>query len=145
MTSKNTPENPILSVTELNQYARGVLDMHVGKVAVTGEISNFVQPASGHWYFTLKDEKAQIRCAMFRNKNRLIRTKVENGMQVVLHGAVSLYEGRGEYQLITDYLEEAGIGALQRKFEQLKTKLAAEGLFENKHKQALPKKLKHIA
>lgn len=142
---RNSTEKTILSVSELNQYARGVLEMHIGKVWVNGEISNFSQPASGHWYFTLKDQQAQIRCAMFRNNNRLIRCKIENGVQVLLNGSVSIYEGRGEYQLIIDYLEEAGAGNLQRQFEQLKNKLQAEGLFDSKHKQAIPKQPRHIA
>lgn len=139
------PEQPILSVSELNQYARGVLEMHVGKVSVSGEISNFSCPASGHWYFTLKDSRAQIRCAMFRNKNRFIRIRPEQGMQLIVHGAVSLYEGRGDYQLIADYIEEAGLGALQRRFEQLKQQLAAEGLFAQQHKKPLPRHVSHIA
>jgi exodeoxyribonuclease VII large subunit len=145
MSLDKNPENPILSVSELNQYARGVLEMHVGKIAVMGEISNFSKPSSGHWYFTLKDQQAQIRCAMFRNKNQFLRLRPENGIQVIINGTVSIYEGRGDYQLVADYIEEAGIGALQKQFEQLKAKLAAEGLFDSKHKQALPKSPQHIA
>ncbi len=118
--------------------------MHVGKIAVMGEISNFSQPSSGHWYFTLKDANAQIRCAMFRNKNQFLRIKPQNGMQVIIQGSVSIYEGRGDYQLIADYLEESGIGALQKQFEILKAKLNAEGLFDSKHKQPLPRFPKHI-
>lgn len=137
-------KTPILSVSELNQHARGILEMHMGKIAVMGEISNFSRPASGHWYFTLKDANAQIRCAMFRNKNQFLRIQPQNGMQVVIHGGVSIYEGRGDYQLIADYLEEAGIGVLQRQFEQLKARLAAEGLFESRHKQPLPRNPQHI-
>lgn len=138
-------QKPILSVTELNQYARGILEMQVGKIAVTGEISNFSQPSSGHWYFTLKDSQSQIRCAMFRNKNQFIRLKPNNGLQITLHGGVSIYEGRGEYQLIADYMEETGIGSLQKAFEILKATLAAEGLFASEHKQAMPRQPKHIA
>jgi len=142
--SESTPQ-PVLSVTELNQYARGILEMQVGKVAVSGEISNFSQPASGHWYFTLKDSQSQIRCAMFRNKNQFIRLKPNNGLQITLHGGVSIYEGRGEYQLIADYMEETGIGSLQRAFEVLKAKLQQEGLFASEHKQKIPQQLRHIA
>lgn len=144
MTNNNREQNPVLSVSELNQYARDILEMHVGKIAVMGEISNFSQPASGHWYFTLKDANAQIRCAMFRNKNQFLRIRPENGMQVVIQGNVSIYEGRGDYQLIADYLEESGIGALQKQFELLKAKLTAEGLFDSKHKQPLPEYPRHI-
>lgn len=138
-------EQPVLSVSELNQFARGVLEMHVGKIRVTGEISNFSRPASGHWYFTLKDDNAQIRCAMFRNRNMLIRNRIDNGMQVIVHGNVSLYEGRGDYQLIADFIEESGLGALQRRFEQLKQQLSAEGLFAQTHKKAIPARLSHLA
>ncbi|CAA0082770.1 Exodeoxyribonuclease 7 large subunit [BD1-7 clade bacterium] len=139
------PQQPVLSVSELNQYAKGVLEMHVGKIAVQGEISNFSRPASGHWYFTLKDSQAQIRCAMFRNKNQFIRTQAGNGMEVILHGSVSLYPNRGDYQLIVDYMEESGLGALQRRFEQLKQKLQHEGLFNQQHKKPLPRQARHIA
>lgn len=142
---KTPVDSPILSVSELNQYARGVLEMHVGKVWVTGEISNFACPASGHWYFTLKDSQAQVRCAMFKNRNSLLRTRPQNGMQVLLQASASLYEGRGEYQLIVDYLEESGVGTLQRQFEQLKSRLADEGLFDSAHKVPLPSHPKHIA
>lgn len=119
--------------------------MHVGKVWVTGEISNFSTPASGHWYFTLKDSQSQIRCAMFKGRNRFLRTQPANGMEILLNGNVSLYEARGDYQMIVDYLEESGVGAIQRQFEQLKTKLSAKGLFDSQHKQSLPKMAKHIA
>lgn len=143
--SLTTPETPIISVSELNQFAKGVLEMNVGKIKVMGEISNLAKPASGHWYFTLKDDNAQIRCAMFRNRSQLIRARVENGMQIILHGNVSLYEQRGEYQLIADYLEEAGLGALQRRFEQLKQQLNNEGLFDTRYKKPLPQTPAHIA
>ena len=142
--SQASGDQPILSVNELNQYAKGVLDMHVGKVWVTGEISNFSRPASGHWYFTLKDSAAQIRCAMFRNRNGLLRINPENGLQVLLQGNVSLYPQRGDFQLIVDYMEESGLGALQRQFELLKNMLLKEGLFEQSKKQSLPPFPKHI-
>ena len=142
---KSTPKTPVLSVSELNQFSRGTLEMHVGQVWVSGEISNFSQPASGHWYFTLKDDNAQVRCAMFKGKNQFIRTNIHSGMQVLLNGKVSLYEGRGDYQLIADYIEESGIGSMARAFEALKAKLNKEGLFEQNHKRAIPKQLTHIA
>lgn len=145
MPNTSKQNTPILTVTELNQFARGCLEMHVGKIWVSGEVSNFSQPASGHWYFTLKDSKSQIRCAMFRNRQRLLRTKIQNGMQILLQGQVSLYEARGDYQLIADYLEEAGVGSMQRAFEQLRNKLQAEGLFASTSKKPLAKSHQHIA
>ena len=145
MPANKSPQTPILSVSELNQFARGTLEMHVGQIWVSGEVSNFSQPASGHWYFTLKDDNAQIRCAMFKGKNQFIRSNIHSGMQVLVNGKVSLYEGRGDYQLIADYLEESGIGSMARAFEVLKAKLNTEGLFDQSHKQALPSQLKHIA
>ncbi|NRA43120.1 MAG: exodeoxyribonuclease VII large subunit, partial [Pseudomonadales bacterium] len=138
-------DSPVLSVSELNQFARGALEMHVGKVWVSGEISNFSAPASGHWYFTLKDDNAQISCAMFRGKNQFIRTRLKPGMQILVNGKVSLYEGRGSYQLIADYLEESGVGAMARAVEALKAKLLQEGLFEQSRKKPLPRVLQHIA
>lgn len=141
----SSQEKPVLSVSELNQYARGVLEMHVGRIKVSGEISNLSRPSSGHWYFTLKDDNAQVRCAMFRNRNMLIRARIENGMQVIVHGGVSLYEGRGDYQLIAEFIEEAGLGALQRRFEMLKQQLSAEGLFASVRKKPIPQRIKHLA
>jgi exodeoxyribonuclease VII large subunit len=134
----------ILSVTELNRRARQLLEIHLANVWVRGEISNLSIPSSGHWYFTLKDEKAQIRCAMFRGNNALIRFKPENGMQLVVRGRVSLYEGRGDYQLIAENLQVDGAGNLQIAFEQLKAKLEDERLFGDEFKQGLPDFPKHI-
>ena len=105
---------------------------------VQGEISNLARPASGHIYFTLKDNTAQVRCAMFRNRQSGLRFKPESGMEVLARANISLYEGRGEYQLIVESLQPAGDGALQLAFEQLKKKLAEEGLFAEEHKQTLP-------
>jgi exodeoxyribonuclease VII large subunit len=105
---------------------------------VEGEISNLAMPGSGHIYFTLKDEVAQVRCAMFRNRNRQLRFTPENGMQVLLRVRVTLYEGRGEFQLVAEHMEEAGSGALQRAYEALKQRLGQEGLFDEAHKKALP-------
>jgi exodeoxyribonuclease VII large subunit len=113
-------------------------------IFVEGEISNLAKPSSGHWYFTLKDEKAQIRCAMFRNRNQAIRFNPANGNQIVVRGKISLYEGRGEFQLIAEFMEEAGDGALRRAFDKLKMQLEAEGLFAEQHKQTIPAMPKHI-
>jgi exodeoxyribonuclease VII large subunit len=111
---------------------------------VEGEISNFSRPSSGHWYFSIKDESAQLRCAMFRQKNILTRFTPKDGAHVQIRGRVSLYEPRGDYQFIADFMEDAGEGALRRKFELLKTKLAAEGLFATDRKRSLPRLPKRI-
>jgi exodeoxyribonuclease VII large subunit len=105
---------------------------------VEGEISNLSRPSSGHWYFSLKDDAAQLRCAMFRQKNLMIRFAPKDGMHVQIRGRVSLYEARGDYQFLVDHMEEAGEGALRREFELLKTKLAAEGLFAAERKRPVP-------
>jgi exodeoxyribonuclease VII large subunit len=108
-------------------------------VWVEGELSNFSQPASGHWYFSLKDKDAQLRCAMFRMKNMLVGFTPRAGSQLLVRGRISVYEARGEYQLIVEHLEEAGLGALKREFERLKSQLAAEGLFAPARKRPLPR------
>ncbi|UTW45395.1 exodeoxyribonuclease VII large subunit [bacterium SCSIO 12696] len=132
----------VYSISQLNRKVRQLLETHLPLIWVEGEISNFACPASGHWYFSLKDDNAQVRCAMFRNRNNRVRlpsgNRPDNGLQVLLRCRVSLYEGRGEFQLIVEHMEEAGLGALQRRFEQLKHRLAAEKLFDDSHKQALP-------
>ncbi len=130
--------NHIYSVTQLNQSVRQMLEGQLGLVWLTGEISNFSQPVSGHWYLTLKDENAQVRCAMFRMKNLRVAFKPQNGMQVLVRAAVSLYEPRGDYQLIIESMHPAGEGLLQQQFEALKMKLAAEGLFAQNLKKNLP-------
>ncbi|MBS0358442.1 MAG: exodeoxyribonuclease VII large subunit [Proteobacteria bacterium] len=132
-------ERQIYKVSQLNQTARLLLESHFAQVWVEGEISNFSRPASGHWYFSLKDDQAQVRCAMFRNRNQALNFSLKDGMHVLLRAKVSLYEGRGDYQLIVEYLEETGDGALKRAFEILKQKLAAEGLFNEAIKKPLPK------
>ena len=116
-----------------------LLERGLGVGVGGGELSNFSQPASGHWYFSLKDRDAQLRCAMFRLQERVRRLHPAAGQQVLLRGRISLYEPRGEYQLIVEHLEEAGVGALQREFERLKAKLAAEGLFALERKRSLPR------
>ncbi|HEY3859303.1 MAG TPA: exodeoxyribonuclease VII large subunit [Gammaproteobacteria bacterium] len=132
------PERRILSVSDLNRAARGLLEGGFPLLWVEGEISNLARPASGHLYFSLKDAQAQVRCALFRNRSQLLRFKPADGMKVLVRGRVSLYEPRGDYQFIAEHLEEAGHGALQRAFEELKARLAKEGLFDPALKRALP-------
>ncbi|MCK5262824.1 MAG: exodeoxyribonuclease VII large subunit, partial [Gammaproteobacteria bacterium] len=134
----NPASRTIYSVTELNRSAATVLEQNFSWIWVEGEISNLAQPSSGHIYFSLKDSGAQVRCAMFKSRNNGLKFQPENGQQVQIRGKVSLYQPRGDYQLIVDRMEEAGDGALQRKFELLKTKLAAEGLFDEDYKQDIP-------
>ena len=134
----------ILSVADLNHAARRLLETEFSMVFVAGEISNFARPSSGHWYFTLKDSGAQIRCAMFRNRNQSIRFTPRDGQQVIVRGKISLYEGRGEYQLIVEFVEEAGDGALRQAFEKLKSQLQAEGLFDAASKQPIPAMPRHL-
>jgi exodeoxyribonuclease VII large subunit len=130
---------PIYSVSELNREARRVLETGLAAVWVAGEVSNLVRPGSGHLYFSLKDEQAQVRCAMFRRANRSLTFRLEDGLQVIVHARVSIYEPRGSYQLIVEQMEPAGEGLLRRRFEELKARLAAEGLFAAELKQPLPK------
>jgi len=129
----------VLSVSDLNRYSRELLEAAFPSVWVEGEISNFSAPSSGHWYFTLKDSDAQVRCAMFRNRNLRARLRPANGDRVLVRGSVSLYTARGEYQLIAEELEAAGAGALQRAMELLRQRLAAEGLLAPERKRPLPR------
>jgi len=145
MFARDTPDRKIYTVSGLAGAARFTLEERFPLVWVEGEISNLRAPGSGHWYFTLKDDKAQLRCAMFANRNRTLRFKARDGMQVVLRGRVSLYEPRGDFQLLADRLEPAGEGALRVAFEALKQKLAAEGLFAAERKRALPLFPTHVA
>ena len=138
-------EKTIFSVSQLNRQAKQLLETHLPLIWVSGELSNLSRPSSGHWYFTLKDERAQIRCAMFRNANQRLRWQPEAGKQVLVRTRVSLYEGRGDYQLIVEHMEDAGAGNLQQAFEALKIKLQQEGLFDPAHKKPLPRAPKHIA
>ena len=134
-----TTDLPVLSVSELNFQAKTLLESQLGTVWVSGEISNFSRPSSGHWYFTLKDSNAQIRCAMFRGANRYVKDPITEGAQVVVRAKASLYTARGDYQLIVEDMQAAGAGALQIAFEKLKKQLAAEGLFSEEHKKPLPR------
>ena len=142
--SATKAEKQIFSVSQLNRRARQLLETHLSLLWVDGEVSNLSRPASGHWYFTLKDDKTQIRCAMFRNRNRGVKFKLENGQKILIRGRVGLYENRGDYQLIADHIEPAGIGELQRRFEQLKDKLAEQGLFDAERKKELPLFPQHL-
>jgi exodeoxyribonuclease VII large subunit len=131
-------ERKIFTVSELNQEIKNLLEKRFPDVWVTGEVSNFRGATSGHLYFTLKDASAQIRAVCFRNQARYLKFKPQDGISVIARGHLSVYEARGEYQFYVDYLEPAGIGALQLAFEQLKQKLAAEGLFDPARKKPLP-------
>jgi len=128
----------VWTVARLNAEARRLLEGGLGIVWVQGEISNFSRPSSGHWYFSLKDRDAQLRCAMFRQRNQLARITPKEGQLLLARGRVSLYEPRGDYQLIVEHVEDAGVGALQRAFEELRARLAAEGLFDADRKRPLP-------
>ena len=131
----NESNRRIISVSELNKHAKRLLESEFPLLFVEGEISNFARPRSGHWYFTLKDEKAQIRCAMFKNRNQTVKFEPKDGQQVIVRGRISLYEGRGEFQLIAEFLEDSGDGALRRAFDKLKDSLQAEGLFDEDRKK----------
>ena len=132
------PKRDVYTVTRLNREAKAVLEGNFPRVWVQGEISNLARPGSGHLYFTLKDQNSQVRCAMFKGRNRFLRFQPENGALILANAAVSLYEGRGEFQLLIEHLEPAGEGALQRAFEELKQKLFREGLFDEALKRPLP-------
>jgi exodeoxyribonuclease VII large subunit len=137
-------ERRILSVSNLNREARRIVETGLGTVWVEGEISNLSRPSSGHLYWSLKDAEAQVRCAMFRLATRGLGFELANGQQVLVRARASLYEARGEYQLIVEYVEEAGEGVLRRRFEELKRRLAAEGLFDAARKRAIPKMPRRI-
>jgi exodeoxyribonuclease VII large subunit len=133
-----TPDRDVYTVSRLNQTARKLLEQGLARIWLEGELSNIARPSSGHLYFTLKDSKAQIRGAMFRSRNQLLRFNPEEGMQVLVRAKISLYEPRGDYQLIAEAMQEAGDGVLQQAFDALKLKLETEGLFATESKQALP-------
>ena len=135
----NVPPREVLTVAQLNREVRAVLEGNFPLLWVEGEISNLARPSSGHLYFSLKDEQAQARCAMFRQRNMHLRFDPENGMHVVARVRVTMYEPRGEFQLVVEHMEQAGDGALRRAFDQLKARLQAEGLFETARKRPVPK------
>jgi len=145
MSNTQKAERTVYSVSELNKTIRGLLESQFPLMWIEGEISNLAEPASGHIYFTLKDTKAQVRCAMFKGRKQLLRFKPANGQQILIRAKVGLYEARGEFQLIAEHMEEAGDGKLRREFEALKARLADEGLFDGALKQAIPELPKSIA
>ncbi|MDN5864315.1 MAG: exodeoxyribonuclease VII large subunit [Gammaproteobacteria bacterium] len=138
MDDEDSRETPVFSVSSLVDAAKGLLEEGFGRVAVEGEISNLARPRSGHVYFTLKDEDAQLRCALFKRDALRVHFPLADGLQVLARGRVTIYPARGSFQLIVSELEEAGLGALQRAFEALKRKLAEEGLFAAELKRPLP-------
>ena len=139
----NTQE--IISVSEINRRAKSILEENFPFVWIQGEVSNFFSAASGHWYFSLKDESSEIRCAMFANKSHRITFEPKDGDHLVLNGTLSIFEGRGQYQIIVEHIELAGEGALLKAFEELKKKLLTEGLFDNSLKKKLPSYPRSIA
>ena len=132
------PSREVYTVSSLNREARRIIEGQLGVVWVEGEISGLARPGSGHLYWRMKDESAQLRCAMFRSQNRLLNFRPGDGQHVLARGRVSIYEPRGEYQLVVEYLEEVGEGLLRRRFEELKRKLATEGLFDAERKRDKP-------
>tara|TARA_B110000438_G_C15804606_1_gene646717 strand:+ start:559 stop:1767 length:1209 start_codon:yes stop_codon:yes gene_type:complete len=134
----NTTESRPLSVSDLNKQIKNILEKSFSRLWVSGEISNFIHHGSGHMYFTLKDDKSEIRCVMFKGSNQLLHFKPENGMQVLIEGDISVFEPRGQYQVLVKKMEPAGIGTLYLAFEALKKQLSAEGLFDLDKKQKLP-------
>jgi exodeoxyribonuclease VII large subunit len=132
------PDRDVLTPSQLNTLARDLLEGSFPAIWVEAELGNVTRPASGHLYFTLKDARAQVRCAMFKPKSSWLKFVPREGLRVLARGRVTLYEARGEYQLVLDHMEEAGEGALRRAFEQLKARLAAEGLFDPARKRLLP-------
>ncbi|SEK76750.1 Exodeoxyribonuclease VII large subunit [Pseudoxanthomonas sp. GM95] len=132
------PARDVLTPTQLNTLARDLLEGSFPAIWVEAELGNVTRPASGHLYFTLKDARAQIRCAMFKPKSTWLKFAPREGLRVLARGRLTLYEARGDYQLVLDHMEEAGEGALRRAFEQLKARLQAEGLFDPETKRPLP-------
>lgn len=139
------PTRRVLTPSQLNAEAQVVLEESFGLIWLEGEVSNLARPGSGHWYFSLKDARAQVRCAMFKNRNTRVRFQPENGLKVLLRGRVSLYQGRGEFQVIVEHVEPAGEGALRLAFEQLRARLEAEGLFAAERKRPVPALPRHLA
>jgi len=138
-------EDDILTPSQLNTLARDLLEGAFPLVWVEGELGNVTRPSSGHLYFTLKDARAQVRCAMFRPKSQWLKFQPREGLRVLARGRLTLYEARGDYQMVLEHLEEAGEGALRREFEQLRARLAAEGLFDAARKRELPAHVRRLA
>lgn len=140
----NPSPNKVLTVTELNRLARNILEQSFPLFWVSGEISNFTRAASGHWYFSLKDSGAQVRCVMFKGRNSYVDFMPREGDKIEARCTVTLYEARGDFQLTVEFVQRAGLGALFEAFEKLKTKLATEGLFDEANKKSIPKHPKQI-
>ena len=138
------PARDILTPSQLNTLARDLLESAFPLIWVEGELGNVTRPASGHLYFTLKDARAQVKCAMFKPKSQWLKFAPREGLRVLARGRLTLYEARGDYQLVIDHLEEAGEGALRRAFDELKAKLAAEGLFDADRKRPLPSHVQRL-
>jgi exodeoxyribonuclease VII large subunit len=134
----------ILTVSKLNRLARSVLETEIGQIWLSAEISNFVAASSGHWYFTLKDDRAQVKGAMFKGANRRVVQKPKEGDKVLVRANIGLYEPRGDYQLIVEHLEPEGEGQLKQQFEKLKQQLSYEGLFGLEHKLTIPQKVSKV-
>ncbi|AIF99512.1 exodeoxyribonuclease VII large subunit [Alteromonas australica] len=143
-TNSPSTSRQILTVTKLNRLARTVLEGEIGLIWLSAEISNFVCAASGHWYFTLKDNKAQVKAAMFKGANRNVRMRPKEGDKILVRASVGLYEARGDYQLVVEHMESDGEGALKQAFEALKARLNTEGLFATHRKQPLPEAINRI-
>ena len=131
-------KRPVLTVSQLTSMVKGVLEENFALLWVEGEISNLRTPSSGHIYFTLKDENSQIKVVMFRGRGSFLKFRLEDGLHIILRGNIRVYEARGEYQILADYIEPVGAGALQLAFEQLKERLAKEGLFDKARKRPIP-------
>ena len=144
VTATLRPDRDVFSVSRLNREVKVLLERGFGLLWLEAEISNLARPSSGHWYFSLKDAGAQVRCCMFRQRNMLCTFTAKDGQKVLVRARVGLYEPRGEYQLVIEHMEDAGLGALQRQFEQLAARLSAEGLFAAGRKRPLPKVPKRI-
>ena len=138
------PKPTPVSVSELNRKAKSLLENHLGEVCVEAEVGDLSKPSSGHWYFSLKDGRSQLRCAMFRRANLSVKFQPKVGDSVIVRGLLSIYEARGDYQLIVDHMEASGDGALQRELEALKQKLQAEGLFDPVRKLSVPEHCEKI-
>ena len=145
LSSTLIPERRILKPAQLNALAKDLLESNFSQIWLEGEISNLAKPSSGHLYFSLKDQRAQVRCAMFKNRAMYITTPIKDGQLVLVRARVTLYEARGEYQLAVESIEAAGEGALQLAFERLKKQLESEGLFTADRKKTLPAYIKRIA
>ncbi|WP_151669605.1 exodeoxyribonuclease VII large subunit [Nitrincola schmidtii] len=142
--SSFTASSAALSVSQLNREAKRLLEASFSLIRVEGELTNFARPASGHWYFTLKDPQAQVRCAMFRNRSQLLSFRPKEGDQVIVTAKVSLFEGRGDFQLICEQMMPSGEGQLQKAFEQVKQELSQRGFFDPARKRPLPKHPRRI-